>query len=1306
MRSTILRMKALRMFGLALVMVNWGSVSGAQPGQPLWQFETGGGNSAPALAAEGTVYVGSRDNNVYALNGATGQKLWVFPTGNWVDSSPAIGADGTVYVGSFDNKVYALNGATGQKRWEFATGNWVHSSPAIASDGTVYIGSDDGNVYALNGATGQQLWAFRTGDLVTSSPAIGPDGTVYVGSYDNKVYALDGATGQRLWDFPTGGYVGCSPAIGPDGTVYIGSYDNKVYALDGATGQKRWEFATEGWVHSSAAIGSDGTVYVGSIDRKVYALDGSTGHELWEFLTGDNVYCSPAAVADGTVYIGSNDRKLYALDGATGVELWDFPTGSIVVAAPAIAANGTVYVVSRDNMVYALAGSGGLASSSWPKFRGDARNTGLADPQLVLIPPVHFVASQVMVTRLAGSGSAGFADGTGTNAQFNFPNGGFVDPAGNVFIADSSNHRIRKISAQGVVSTVAGTGAPGYADGAAASSQFSYPLGVCVDTAGHVFVADSGNNRIREVGLDGQVRTVAGSGQAGYQDGLGTNAVLNYPNDLVVDAAGNLFVTEFNNHTVRRISPDRTVSTWVGNGRAGYLDGPRAVAQLNQPGGIALDRAGDLYVTEWGGQRVRMISAAGEVSTVAGNGVAGYRDGAGPKAQFNNPDGAVVDGEGNLYVADNGNHVIRRIGADGVVETVAGTGVAGLADGQGSQAQFSHPAGLGLDSQGNVYVADGGNHSVRKLVIVKPVVITPEVVQRRLPAGYAPGCAVGVTLEAKPPAPTTIYEVQDHPPVGWSITAIGDGGSLDVANGLVKFGPFLDGQARSLTYAVVPPSDEQAIRQFTGTFSMNGVESAIGGDTELPPFPYQPTVHFRVIWNSALTETCLGCGRPPATYPLRGSAEMRFFSSIMGSTWTFSDIQMDTVNPGPPHYHITGSGTWSGTGQFSFPPYVILLLGLQVDDGTTNRLCAFYERDVGGAIPQQQMLHVGGPQINGTPQQTFSIALDLAPLQDLWFSTRRGLTRALTNVNPARVENGDVLSDSGRVVKGNAELLRPFGITSDPTGEGYDIDALSVAPGGEIVFSLRADLLSPTFGLLRHGDLLSNRGRIVKRNGELLQAFGVMPPVQDLGLDGVEIPGGSLTLFSIATNVYSEKLGTMLTSGDLLSDGGSILYSNQQLLAAFQPNPKEQNYGLAAFHCWGWPLISEVWFCTEKGFDSALGPILAGDLLSSRGYIVYRNLELVAQFRPIEDLTDFGLDGLFLVQEPLQENPVSRLTVARAPSGALLRWETTGRVSQVHRASSVNGPFSPVSPILPDLEWWDTGAWGTNSRAFYQLRVW
>jgi outer membrane protein assembly factor BamB len=351
-------------------------VSRLPVGNMYWEYLTGNGVfSSPAIGSDGTVYVGSNDDKVYALNGATGAKKWEFLTGGWVHSSPAIGSDGTVYVGSWDNKVYALNGATGAKKWEFLTGGEVYSSPAIGSDGTVYVGSK--KVYALNGATGAKKWEYLTGNGVFSSPAIGSDGTVYVGSHDNKVYALNGATGAKKWEFLTGGGVASSPAIGSDGTVYVGSYDKKVYALNGATGAKKWEFETGSGVNSSPAIGSDGTVYVGSFDKKVYALNGATGAKKWEFLTGEGVYSSPAIGSDGTVYVGSYDKKVYALNGATGAKKWEFLTGMVVFSSPAIGSDGTVYVGSGDKKVYAIASSSeGLVKSPWSKFHANNSNTG------------------------------------------------------------------------------------------------------------------------------------------------------------------------------------------------------------------------------------------------------------------------------------------------------------------------------------------------------------------------------------------------------------------------------------------------------------------------------------------------------------------------------------------------------------------------------------------------------------------------------------------------------------------------------------------------------------------------------------------------------------------------------------------------------------------------------------------------------------------------------------------------------------------------------------------------------------------
>jgi len=356
------------------------TASGKKPGTLLWEFETAGEvHSSPAIGSDGTIYVGSKDGKVYALNGQSGAKKWEFTTGGYVYSSPTIGSDGTIYVGSSDNKIYSLDGATGVRKWEFTTGVDIQSSPAIGADDTVYVGSYDGKVYALNGKSGVKKWEFETGGHVHSSPAIGSDGTVYVGSKDQRVYALDGKTGAKKWEFETGDWVLSSPALGSDATLYAGGGQKKVYALDGATGVKIWEFRPGSDVHSSSAIGTDGTVYVGSYDNKVYALNGKTGARKWEFETGGKVDSSPAIGSDGTVYVGSMDNKVYALNGQTGGKQWEFETGRGVNSSPSIGPDGIIYIGSTDKKIYALATSSkGLADSPWPMFGQNAQHTGRA----------------------------------------------------------------------------------------------------------------------------------------------------------------------------------------------------------------------------------------------------------------------------------------------------------------------------------------------------------------------------------------------------------------------------------------------------------------------------------------------------------------------------------------------------------------------------------------------------------------------------------------------------------------------------------------------------------------------------------------------------------------------------------------------------------------------------------------------------------------------------------------------------------------------------------------------------------------
>jgi outer membrane protein assembly factor BamB len=278
-------------------------------GSPKWSFTTGGMVSSPAIGADGTIYVGSNDGKFYAIN-PDGSPKWSFATaGRVVDSSPAIGADGTIYVGFYDGKFYAIN-PDGSPKWSFTTGDWVHSSPAIEADGTIYVGSNDHKLYAIN-PDGSPKWSFTTGGMVSSSPAIGADGTIYVGSFDDNLYAIN-PDGSQKWSFATGDMFGpSSPAIGADGTIYVGSWDNNLYAIN-PDGSQKWSFATGRGYDSSPAIGADGTIYIGAWDNNLYAIN-PDGSQKWSFTTGDWVFSSPAIGADGTIYVGSGDNNLYAI---------------------------------------------------------------------------------------------------------------------------------------------------------------------------------------------------------------------------------------------------------------------------------------------------------------------------------------------------------------------------------------------------------------------------------------------------------------------------------------------------------------------------------------------------------------------------------------------------------------------------------------------------------------------------------------------------------------------------------------------------------------------------------------------------------------------------------------------------------------------------------------------------------------------------------------------------------------------------------------------------------------------------------
>ncbi|MFI6038124.1 RICIN domain-containing protein [Streptomyces sp. NPDC051315] len=331
------------------------------------------------------------------------------------------------------------------------------------------------------------------------------------------------------------------------------------------------------------------------------------------------------------------------------------------------------------------------------------------------------------IRTVAGTGEAGFAGDNerAFSAQLNRPYGVVVDSNGTLYVSDNNNHRVRKITTDGRISTVAGTGVAGFSgdDGAAVSAQLNDPREVAVDRAGNLYIADAENHRVRKVTADGKISTVAGTGTAGFSgdDGLATAAELNYPYGLVVDSNGTLYVSDNNNHRVRKITTDGKINTVAGTGAAGFEGdgGPAASAQLNSPYGVSVDGAGDLYIADADNHRVRKVTADGKISTVAGTGAEGFDgdDGPAASAQLNFPLAVVVDNAGTLYVSDHNNHRVRRITTDGKISTVAGTGTEGFDgdDGPAASAQLNYPFGLAVDCVDALYIADYVNNRVRKV---------------------------------------------------------------------------------------------------------------------------------------------------------------------------------------------------------------------------------------------------------------------------------------------------------------------------------------------------------------------------------------------------------------------------------------------------------------------------------------------------------------------------------------------------------------------------------------------------------------
>ncbi len=587
----------------------------------------------------------------------------------YLPTSVAVDVDGDVFVADTENDTIRMISASGLvstlagSPQSQGTNDGVGSHAQFAKPFGVAVDAL-GNVFVADTYNHTIREIYPNGATATLA------GTAGLSGFRNGPAAPNSSTGG-LFNYPYG--------------ITVDAYEN-IYVADALNNMIRK--ISHGYVTTLAGAGASGSA------------DGMGTNALFSVpiaLTADNV---------GNVYVADYGNNLIRRVS---------PLGMVTTVAGLPGVSGSA---NGDNTMATFFQPSGIAVDR-------AMNVYVADTGNDLIREIIPAApgGNWTVTTLAGmAGRESDEDGTGTNAGFFLPQGVAVDSAGDVYVGDSLNRTIRVISSGGSVSTLAGPdGSYGSSDGTGSEARFDEPYGVALDSATNLYVADTYNNTIRKISPAGQVTTLAGQvGTMGSADGTNTGALFDNPIGIAADSSGNVYVADYQNSTIRKITPgpgtNWSVSTLSGTaGLNGFNNGPVTNALFNHPYGLAVDSKTNIYVTDYGNQAVRLISANGLVSTYAGNpGASGFANGTGTNALFDNPAGLALDREGNLYVADSGNNVVRKIAPGGVTSTIAGEeGVPGSAN--GPLGLLNSPLGVAVDAGGNVFVADSGNNTVREI---------------------------------------------------------------------------------------------------------------------------------------------------------------------------------------------------------------------------------------------------------------------------------------------------------------------------------------------------------------------------------------------------------------------------------------------------------------------------------------------------------------------------------------------------------------------------------------------------------------
>lgn len=533
-----------------------------------------------------------------------------------------------------------------------------------------------------------------------------------------------GGSGGGTTGDTTGGTIGTTTTVpaAPVGLSAVPGSSKATLGWNPASGATSYNLY---WSTASGVTTANGTKIAGI--NSPYVHSGlSNGTPYYYIVTATNslgesspsaqVSATPNATAAAMYTIGGYLVGLAAgqsvvLQNNSGDNLTISGNGEFTFALPAANYSATILTQPANGQICAIAKNNTTSGSS-----GTGTATG----------PVNTIRlSCASIFTFAGSGKAGVGNALGEDAVFNHPSGMTMDAAGNLYVADAGEYVIRKITPAGVATTLAGSGAAGYADGTGAAAQFNFLqfnidfAGVAVDSSGNVYVADNGNNVIRKVSPAGVVTTLAGQTLAGYANGTGSAAQFNSPHGVAVDSLGNVYVADTGNNVIRQITPAGVVTTFAGSLTAGKADGTGFAAQFCGPQGLAIDSSNNIYVADSCYSSIRKVTPAAAVTTLAGGVSSGYFDATGSAALFNQPEGVAVDGLGNVYVTDFKNTKVRMVTPTGIVSTLVGgaftTAAIGLADGPVTLGAFYWPQGIAVDSSGNIYLADTSGNKIRKI---------------------------------------------------------------------------------------------------------------------------------------------------------------------------------------------------------------------------------------------------------------------------------------------------------------------------------------------------------------------------------------------------------------------------------------------------------------------------------------------------------------------------------------------------------------------------------------------------------------